>query len=1037
MASLLTGSKKLIYIKTPDIQITVKGPAAHPSFPEGKFEEPDAACSVRCHDSFSISFMDDNTIEKPGPRGSINRGSWNVIPMFFEQQRYEIVIQSKPGTDVRFWHDNMFIRNSVTPVGEDSGILSGILNFGNDIGFTDLIIQIDHAEYLRLTLEVYPSKISYREDYKKIMTDVTTEVYNLAFDMLKKTYQSFDIAPSSNPSPVEFFAIIRKIYNDFILSADTLINRPHHLLQVEHEVLSGHKIRRTDSRTMKWIEKHPDQAIKSGDKINVNKALAVRKHVTYDTRENRLTKYMLMQTVSRLEHFRDQYLGFRQVNDSALLEEIGQMIGGIRRRYSTGILGSLNAEPSKSGMSLVFTMAPGYRDLYKNYLLLRHGLSLTGSVFDLSVKDIAVLYEYWCFIKLNSILREHYVPVPGNELIKMDTRGLYVSLLKGQQSTVKYMDPKTGEIITLAYNKQFSQQGNEIPTGAQKPDNVLELKKKGTKNTYEYVFDAKYRINPAKEGTYYYNSVAHTPGPEIDDINTMHRYRDAIVYEKGATGYERTMFGAYVLFPYSNREEYKEHPFFKSIEKVNIGGLPFLPSETSMVESFIDELISETSQSAFERASLPVGIEEKLAHVDWNKRDVLIGTFRSKEQFGICKEKNMYYIPANRIKDEQLPVHYVAMFQTNRIFPNESGIYYYGEVLRTARVARRSITEVPMRSGKDPNEAYYKFYVREWVLLKNPILHREAYQLCGLMSDIYERSSDEEAVDKITAYIQAYPEVITAREYLAELYCNLKMWNNVIAAFESIEEEESILFAANEAAYYFQLALCYGSVKDYKSEELCYRKGLEVTGTHAFILNNLGYSLYKQKKYLKAMEIFEQYLKAERDLQYSANNYVRTLIALGRNKDAKAFIKQNKYKIIKSLKDKVKNLPATNKRINSRQHEPVIQEDEAESALVMELSLSRKAEQFSNEKILEDELTSRIESGLPVFGNHLKVYKRKGEFGRHYIYPLAVLDLLCEDTNGELYIIELKKVSGYDDAYEQIVKYINWFNDCEKFKEKR
>jgi RecB family endonuclease NucS len=185
------------------------------------------------------------------------------------------------------------------------------------------------------------------------------------------------------------------------------------------------------------------------------------------------------------------------------------------------------------------------------------------------------------------------------------------------------------------------------------------------------------------------------------------------------------------------------------------------------------------------------------------------------------------------------------------------------------------------------------------------------------------------------------------------------------------------------------------------------------------------------------MEIFEQYLKAERDLQYSANNYVRTLIALGRNKDAKAFIKQNKYKIIKSLKDKVKNLPATNKRINSRQHEPVIQEDEAESALVMELSLSRKAEQFSNEKILEDELTSRIESGLPVFGNHLKVYKRKGEFGRHYIYPLAVLALLCEDTNGELYIIELNKVSGYDDAYEQIVKYINCFNDCEKFKEKR
>jgi hypothetical protein len=211
----------------------------------------------------------------------------------------------------------------------------------------------------------------------------------------------------------------------------------------------------------------------------------------------------------------------------------------------------------------------------------------------------------------------------------------------------------------------------------------------------------------------------------------MHRYRDAIVYEKGAAGYERTMFGAYVLFPYSNREEYRDHPFFKSIEKVNIGGLPFLPSETSMVESFIDELISESSQSAFERASLPVGIEEKLAHVDWSKRDVLIGTFRSKNQFRICKEKNMYYIPQKLISNDKLPVHYVAMFQTNRIFPNESGIYYYGEVLRTARVARKSITEVPMKEGQNPNEAYYKFYVREWLPVTNPILHREEGFISG------------------------------------------------------------------------------------------------------------------------------------------------------------------------------------------------------------------------------------------------------------------------------------------------------------------
>ena len=55
--------------------------------------------------------------------------------------------------------------------------------------------------------------------------------------------------------------------------------------------------------------------------------------------------------------------------------------------------------------------------------------------------------------------------------------------------------------------------------------------------------------------------------------------------------------------------------------------------------------------------------------------------------------------------------------------------------------------------------------------------------------------------------------------------------------------------------------------------------------------------------------------------------------------------------------------------------------------------------------------TSKIESGFPVFGKKLKIYMRKGEYGRQYIIPIGRLDLLCEDNEGELYIIELKRTA--------------------------
>ena len=102
-----------------------------------------------------------------------------------------------------------------------------------------------------------------------------------------------------------------------------------------------------------------------------------------------------------------------------------------------------------------------------------------------------------------------------------------------------------------------------------------------------------------------------------------------------------------------------------------------------------------------------------------------------------------------------------------------------------------------------------------------------------------------------------------------------------------------------------------------------------------------------------------------------------------------------------------------------------------------QLEATAKHLQFSKEKLLEEELTARIESGMQVFGKYLKVYKRKGEYGRQYNIPVGRLDLLCEDANGNLYVVELKKDSGYDDVYEQITQYLAWFEQSEKFKGKK
>lgn len=188
-------------------------------------------------------------------------------------------------------------------------------------------------------------------------------------------------------------------------------------------------------------------------------------------------------------------------------------------------------------------------------------------------------------------------------------------------------------------------------------------------------------------------------------------------------------------------------------------------------------------------------------------------------------------------------------------------------------------------------------------------------------------------------------------------------------------------------------------------------------------LNNLGYCLYKQKKYREALVIFEKCLREKRDLSCAANNYVRVLIALGRNKDAKAFIRSSDVKVSKQLKDKVSKLDNHNARLKKDFIAESQSLNEEESTEKASLNIEVKRHQFTNEKLLEDELAAKIENGIPVFGLKLKMYKRKGEYGRQYIIPIGRLDLLCEDCEGNLYIIELKKDSGYDDAYKQTADY--------------
>jgi hypothetical protein len=76
----------------------------------------------------------------------------------------------------------------------------------------------------------------------------------------------------------------------------------------------------------------------------------------------------------------------------------------------------------------------------------------------------------------------------------------------------------------------------------------------------------------------------------------MHRYRDAIAIPHPMNSNEHRkgmVIGAVVLFRYPDEAAYVGHRFHKSIEQVEIGGLPFLPNKTNLMAAKLIELLYE------------------------------------------------------------------------------------------------------------------------------------------------------------------------------------------------------------------------------------------------------------------------------------------------------------------------------------------------------------------------------------------------------------------------------------------------------------
>lgn len=712
-------ARELLSIETEDFQLAIKGPVKNKVVEAFRLHQDENGDPMQAKLTVSGNYITASVYDSSG--GYVEHGGGFTVPCFFEQVNYEFILEKKNDClkKLEVEHLNINIRQAISPVGSGERLLTGIINFQDEVGFSRFEVLGDGQTLLSFEIEVFPSKLDYQRDYWRLLQEVNEEVYNLAYEFLMRTSFYAALTNEKQPTQAEFYYIFKAINGKLFKALERLKEKPNHKIIPVNRVVPPARVKKAGRKAASWLEKRSHLFEKDGQGIvkfedvwyTPRKALDTKKELTYDTYENRFLKWLLRQLDAKLKVFSDRYKGLSEkVGDQRVLDEITTVRRRLQRYLRTGFLQEVGELKQVEHSSLVMQMAPGYRDVYRCYLMLLKGLHISSDMFSISVKGLAELYEYWCFLKLNALLRKKY-RLERNDLIAIDRKGITVNLKKGQASCLTYKNPRNGETFTITYNQSFT----KLPTISQRPDNILKLNKSGSSADYQYIFDAKYRISVEDE----YIKAFGQAGPPEDTINTMHRYRDSIIGSaESKDDLRRDVFGAFVLFPhndelaYAGRKNNSPSKFYDSLEHVGIGALPFLPGQTTLVEELLDELIFETPESAFERTVLQDGTKDYLTKDE--KRNVLIGPLSSKEQLDLCLGNNMYYTYLERVQPFLRDLEYVAIYQSKQLFKQEEaqGIQFYGRIKDYEVLRRNEISEAS--DGRWPQKLAIKFEVERW-----------------------------------------------------------------------------------------------------------------------------------------------------------------------------------------------------------------------------------------------------------------------------------------------------------------------------------
>ncbi len=543
-----------------------------------------------------------------------------------EGRRYEYELESLSSSKLRLVLANDYTNEILVPSRNPKHADSGQIVPGLRTGRLGLVLKYENDEIAGTAgLEIFSTKIGYREDYHRMMEDITDQCVSLLMELKSPTALKLAPVPGKSAETIhQQFAFLRSLLGShhFRNALFRISTHPHRRWEPEETVCDTQRGFRPNAHGLRQLARGPrrvplpDSHPLKDVVPSIPERISLYRNIqTDDTPENRFVKFALKTFSGFLNKMRLTLEMKGNGAEARLRGEIKSLEGEIESALSAEIFRGVSDPEMLPLGSPVLQRKEGYREVLHAWLkfdmaarLVWHG---GDDVYGAGQRDIATLYEYWVFFKLLDIISRVFnleKPAVDNLIEKTDD-GFGLKLKAGKYLPINgtYNSGSRPLNVQFSYNRTFSFSETHTAKGSwsrnMRPDYTLSLwpadftadEAEAQELMVHVHFDAKYRIDNITE---IFGKEEEDLGDEKiqqregrykrADLLKMHSYRDAI----------RRTQGAYVLYPGTESKQWSGYHEILP----GLGAFPIRPGNgDDDLEEFIRTIVGHLCDRATAR----------------------------------------------------------------------------------------------------------------------------------------------------------------------------------------------------------------------------------------------------------------------------------------------------------------------------------------------------------------------------------------------------------------------------------------------------